>query len=96
MALSKEDVEKVAILARLKFSEEEIEKFGNDLNRILDYIHKLNELDTENVEPTSHVIEVKNVFRKDEVGESLPIEDVLLNAPEKKDRFFVVPRVIEN
>ena len=95
MALSKEDVEKVAVLARLKFSEEEIEKFRSDLNRILDYINKLNELDTENVPPTSHVVEMKNVFREDEVGESLPIEDVLLNAPEKKDRFFVVPRVIE-
>ncbi len=95
MALTKEEVEKVATLARLKFADEEIEKFISDLNRILEYIHKLNELDTEDILPTSHVVEMKNVFRDDEVKESLPIEDVLLNAPEKKDRFFMVPKVIE-
>ncbi len=95
MALTREEVENVAKLARLKFSEEEIEKFRTDLNRILDYINKLNELDTENIEPTSHVVEMKNVFREDRVEESLPIEDILMNAPEKKDRFFVVPRVIQ-
>ncbi len=95
MALTREEVEKVAKLARLKFEENEIEKFRSDLNNILDYINKLKELDTENVPPTSHVVEMKNVFREDVVGESLPIEEVLKNAPEKKDRFFVVPRVIE-
>ena len=95
MALTREDVEKVALLARLKFSDEEIEKFKEDLNNILDYIHKLNELETDKIPPTSHVVEMDNVFREDVVGESIPIEDVLLNAPEKKDRFFVVPKVIE-
>lgn len=95
MAVTIEEVEKVALLARLEFSQEEKERFTAQLNRILEYMEKLNELDTENVEPTSHVLPIKNVFREDEVKESLPQEEALANAPAKANGHFLVPRAIE-
>ncbi len=95
MKISRKDVEHVARLARLRLTEEEKEKFGRQLNQILEYVEKLNELDTENVEPASHVVPLKNVLREDEVSPSLPVEEVLSNAPEKKGRYFKVPRIIE-
>lgn len=95
MKISKKDVEYVAKLARLKLSEEEKEKFTNQLDQILKYVDKLNELDTEKVKPTSHVLPLKNVFRKDKVGKSLKVEKALENAPEKARGFFKVPKVIE-
>ena len=95
MKISKKDVGHVARLARLRLTEEEKEKFGKQLNQILKYVEKLNELDTENVEPTSHVVPLQNVLREDEVKPSLPVEDVLSNAPDKKGNYFKVPRIIE-
>ncbi len=94
MKISKEEVEHVARLARLRLTEEEKEKFGRQLNRILEYVEKLNELDTENVESASQVIPLQNVLREDEVKPSLPVEDVLSNAPDKKGNYFKVPRII--
>ncbi|MBU4310309.1 Asp-tRNA(Asn)/Glu-tRNA(Gln) amidotransferase subunit GatC [bacterium] len=93
--ITKRDVEYVAKLARLKLSEKEKEKFTRQLDQILKYVDKLNELDTEKVKPTSHVLPLKNVFREDRVGESLKVEKVLENAPEKAKGFFKVPKVIE-
>ncbi|MBU4560918.1 Asp-tRNA(Asn)/Glu-tRNA(Gln) amidotransferase subunit GatC [bacterium] len=93
--ITKRDVEYVAKLARLKLSEKEKEKFTKQLDQILKYVDKLNELDTEKVKPTSHVLPLKNVFREDRVGESLKVEKVLENAPEKAKGFFKVPKVIE-
>ena len=72
-------------MARLRLTEEEKEKFGKQLNRILEYVEKLNELDTETVESTSPVVSLKNVLRKDEVKPSLPVEEVLSNAPDRKE-----------
>ncbi|MFQ6091590.1 MAG: Asp-tRNA(Asn)/Glu-tRNA(Gln) amidotransferase subunit GatC [bacterium] len=95
MAVAKRDVEKVAKLARLQFSEEEKEKLVAQLNRILKYMEKLNELDTTDVEPTTHVVPLKNVFRQDVVKPSLPREKALANAPAKEDGFFKVPKVID-
>ena len=95
MKISREEVEHVAKLARLRLTEEEKEKFGKQLNRILEYVEKLNELNTEKVESTSHVVPLKNVLREDEVQPSLPVEDVLSNAPDKKGNYFKVPRIIE-
>lgn len=95
MAVTKRDVEKVAKLARLQFSEEEKEKLVAQLNRILKYMEKLNELDTTDVEPTTHVVPLKNVFRQDVVKPSLPREKALANAPAKEDGFFKVPKVID-
>ena len=94
MPVTIKDVEHIAELARLEFSQEEKEKFTHQLNDILKYVEKLNELDTTNVEPLSHVIDLKNVFREDEVVPSLPTEEALKNAPAKKDTLFKVPKVI--
>ena len=95
MAITLKDVEHVANLARLEFSEEEKKTLMNQLNRILDYMEKLNELDTSKVEPLSHVIPLTNVFREDKVKPSLSVSDVLKNAPAKTEKFFKVPKVIE-
>jgi len=93
--ITKKDVEHVAKLARLRLSEKEKEKFAKQLDQILKYVNKLNELDTKKVKPTSHVFSLKNVFREDKVGKSLKVEKVLENAPEKAKGFFKVPKVIE-
>lgn len=95
MKITKSEVEHVALLGRLKLTEEEKEKFTEQLNSILMHFEKLNELDTEEVEPTSHVIPMENVFREDEPGPTLPREEVLENAPDKIEGFFKVPRVVE-
>ena len=95
MPVTKEDVEKVATLARLEFSEQEKEELVAQLNRILEYMEKLNELDTTDIEPTTHVVPLKNVFREDIVQPSLPRKKVFANAPAHEDGFFKVPRVID-
>jgi aspartyl-tRNA(Asn)/glutamyl-tRNA(Gln) amidotransferase subunit C len=95
MDLSRQAVEHVAKLARLRFDGAEIERFTHQLNAILSYIDKLNELDTSGVEPTYHVLDLVNVFREDEVRPSLPSEAALANAPERADGFFKVPRIVE-
>jgi aspartyl-tRNA(Asn)/glutamyl-tRNA(Gln) amidotransferase subunit C len=94
MAVSIEDVEKIAHLARLKMNNQEKEKMTSQLNMILDYMAKLNELDTREVEPLAHTLELANVFREDEVIPSLPVEKVLENAPERMGNYFKVPKVI--
>ena len=95
MGISKEEVLHVAHLARLEFSEEEIDLFTDQLADILDYVAKLNELDTSQVEPTYHALSLSNVFREDQVRESIPTEEALKNAPERENGFFVVPKVIK-
>jgi aspartyl-tRNA(Asn)/glutamyl-tRNA(Gln) amidotransferase subunit C len=94
MAVTIKDVEHVAKLARLQFNEDELKKFTRQLNQILEYMEKLNELDTSNVEPLSHVIELSNVFREDAVRPSYPQAEVLKNAPAHDGKFFKVPKVI--
>ncbi len=94
MAVTKKDVEKIAELANLKFSEEELENFTPQMNEILSYMDKLNELDTENVEPLSHPVEQTNVFRDDELKASISTEEALINAPAKDEHHFKVPKVI--
>ncbi|RKY03090.1 Asp-tRNA(Asn)/Glu-tRNA(Gln) amidotransferase subunit GatB [Candidatus Poribacteria bacterium] len=89
-----EEVEAVANLARLEFSEEEKKQFTSQLERILNYIDKLNELDTSDVEPTSHVLPIKNVFRDDVPKPSYPREEMLKNAPDPVEGYFAVPKVI--
>jgi aspartyl-tRNA(Asn)/glutamyl-tRNA(Gln) amidotransferase subunit C len=93
--ITPEDVEHVAELARLELTAAEKAQFVAQLNSILTYINQLNELDTTDVEPTSHVIPMSNVFRDDEVCPSLGRELVLHNAPEESHFFFKVPRIIE-
>jgi len=94
MPVTRKDVEHIADLARLKFTEEELDNFTGQLNEILAYMDKLNELDTENVEPLSHPIEGYNVFREDKVKPSISTEKALKNAPGKDEQFFHVPKVI--
>lgn len=94
MAVTVKDVEHIAKLARLEFSNEEKQEFTHQLNEILAYVGQLNKLDTSNVEPLSHVVELNNVFREDEVKQGLTPEEALQNAPSKSERFFKVPKVI--
>jgi aspartyl-tRNA(Asn)/glutamyl-tRNA(Gln) amidotransferase subunit C len=94
MKITKAEVEYVARLARLEFSEHEKELFTTQLNSILDYVGKLGELDTTGVEPTAHAMDVVNAFGEDRVSESLSATEALSNAPERQDGFFVVPRII--
>ena len=89
------DVAYMANLSRLELTDEEQKYLGRQLNDILDYISKLNEVDTNGVEPTSHVIALENVGREDKETASLPIDEVLKNAPSKEGKFFRVPKIIE-
>ncbi|OPY90833.1 MAG: Glutamyl-tRNA(Gln) amidotransferase subunit C [Syntrophus sp. PtaU1.Bin208] len=95
MKITKEEVTYVAHLARLEFSETEKEMFTGQLNDILLYMDKLNEVDTAGVEPLSHAISLNNAFREDKVQASLPQERSLANAPDPRGEFFRVPKVIE-
>ncbi|MDE2483745.1 MAG: Asp-tRNA(Asn)/Glu-tRNA(Gln) amidotransferase subunit GatC [candidate division NC10 bacterium] len=95
MKITLKEVEHVARLARLELTAEEKERMRAQLDSILSYIDKLNELDTSAVEPTSHVLPMTNVFRKDEVTPSVAQEAALANAPDRHDLFFRVPRILE-
>jgi aspartyl-tRNA(Asn)/glutamyl-tRNA(Gln) amidotransferase subunit C len=94
--IQRKDVEHVARLARLALTDAEIERMREQLNGILAYIEKLNELDTSDVEPTSHAVPLVNVMRDDEAGPCLPREEALANAPDRAGDFFRVPRIIED
>jgi aspartyl-tRNA(Asn)/glutamyl-tRNA(Gln) amidotransferase subunit C len=94
MKITVEEVEHVARLARLEVSTEEKQNLTEQLNEILLYMEKLNELDTAGVVPTSHVVDLYNAFREDIVEESMDRTETLKNAPEDNDAEFVVPRVI--
>jgi len=96
MSVTRKDVEHIAQLARLKFDESEVENFTDQLNSILGYVEKLNELDTEKVEPLSHPVEGCNVFRNDVETASIKTEDALKNAPHASEEYFKVPKVINN
>ena len=91
--ISKEDVKHVAKLAELDFSDSEVEKITPQLNKILGHVANISKVDTAAISPTSHTLEIKNVFREDTVRESLSKEDALLNAPEEMDGGFKVPKI---
>jgi len=95
MKITRKEVEHVAKLARLALREEEVEQLTRQLSDILTYVEKLNELDTKDVEPTSHVLPVRNVLREDEVSGSIDRGKALVNAPDRTEEFFRVPKVIE-
>lgn len=95
MSISLKDVEHVAKLARLDLTDGEKQKFTEQLNAILKYADQLNELDTDDVEPTSHAMPLSNVLREDKARPSWPIDKVMLNAPEEEDGQFRVPAVLE-
>ena len=96
MAISRDDVLHVAKLAGLELTEPELERFGEQLNAILEAVGKVSELDLTDIPPTSHPLAVVNAFRPDEPRPSLPLEDVFLNAPERDDDFFRVPPSARN
>lgn len=94
MPLSRQQVEHIADLARLGLSPEEVERFREQLSAILDYAAILQRLDTDGVPPTAHVMGMQNVMRADIAGPSLPVDDVMANAPSRRDDYFCVPPVI--
>ena len=93
--ISDETIEYVGILSKLELSEEEKEETKKDMGSMLDYIDKLNELDTTGIEPMSHVFPVQNVFREDVVTNGDESEKTLKNAPGEKDNMFMVPRTFD-
>ena len=95
MKITLETVDYVANLARLNLNEEQKNKMLDDLDKILGYVDKLNELDTSGVEPTAHILPLKNVFREDISYDSFDREDILANAPTKEDGCFRVPKIVE-
>ncbi|SFL69294.1 aspartyl/glutamyl-tRNA(Asn/Gln) amidotransferase subunit C [Paenibacillus sp. 1_12] len=95
MSITIKDVEHVAKLARLELSEQEKQTFTEQMNAILKYADQLNELNTDNVEPTSHPVPLVNVMREDVSVPSLPIDKVLLNAPDEEEGQIKVPAVLE-
>jgi len=95
MKLSAEEVRHIALIARLGISEEDVEKFRNQLSHILENMEILSQLDTEGLPPTTQSIALENIYRRDEPSPSLPIEDVLSNAPNQEDNCFKVNAVLE-
>ena len=95
MQISKQDVEKVALLARLYVTEEEKTMFAEQLSQVLTHVEQLNRYDTTGVEPTTTVMGQINVFRDDVVRQSLPVEKALANAPEREGDGFGVPKIIQ-
>ncbi len=95
MKITRETIEHVANLARLNLTEQEKETLTTEMADVISYVDKLNELDTSNVEPKSHVMPVNNVFREDKTEKSYDREKILANAPSKDDGCFKVPKVVE-
>ncbi len=91
-----EQVRKVAKLARLELTDAEVQEFTGQLGAILGYVDKLSELETTDVEPLAHCLPISNVFRKDEVRDSLGTERVLANAPQRDGSFFKVPKILDD
>jgi aspartyl-tRNA(Asn)/glutamyl-tRNA(Gln) amidotransferase subunit C len=95
MEIGREEVQRIAALARLSLSEAETEAFSRQLSSILSYVEQINRLDTTDVEPTATVLGQTNSFRPDKSRASLPLDRVLQNAPDSEDGHFRVPRIIE-
>ena len=95
MAITEDEVRYVAHLSRLALSDEEVDTFGRQLDDIISYVEKLNELDTSDVEPMIHAADQVNVFREDEAGESLRRKEALQNAPDDAQGCFKVPRILD-
>ena len=94
MAISREEVEKVSLLGRLLLSQDELDKMTRQMGQILDYMDLLAEVNTEQVEPMAHALDLSDVFRGDEVRPSLPRDRALANAPNRDDECYLVPAVL--
>lgn len=95
MSVSKEDVLHIAKLSRLSLTEQELEKYTTDLSNIVNFANELSNIDISDVKPTAHILDIKNVFRKDKVQESYDREEILKNAPTKDAGCISVPKVVE-
>jgi aspartyl-tRNA(Asn)/glutamyl-tRNA(Gln) amidotransferase subunit C len=94
MSISRQDIEKVALLARLQLTDDELSKMTVELAQIVGYVDQLGEVDTNGIEPMAHAIETANVFRDDVVAGSLPRNEALANAPHRDERGYLVPAVL--
>lgn len=94
--IDQEQVRKVAKLSRLELTEAEVEEFTSQLSAVLDYVEKMNELDTAGIEPLAHCLPISNVFREDCVRESLGTDKTLANAPQRDGEFFKVPKILDD
>ena len=94
--IDQEQVKKVAKLARLELTGAEVEEFSGQLSEVLDYVEKMNELDTRDVEPLAHCLPVSNVFREDFVRPSLGSDKAMANAPDSDGYFFKVPKILDD
>ena len=95
MKVTREDVENVALLSRLRIDEKDMDKNIQELSDFLEYVDRLQQVDTENVAATAHVLPIQNVFREDVVKPSLNRDSALSNAPEQEDGYFRVPKIVE-
>jgi aspartyl-tRNA(Asn)/glutamyl-tRNA(Gln) amidotransferase subunit C len=94
MSLSSQDIEKVALLARLRLSDAEAARMTGELAKIVAFVDQLSEVDTKGIEPMAHAMDMRNVFREDQLAASLPREEALANAPQHDDRGYLVPAVL--
>ena len=95
MSLTRADVEKVALLARLRFDDAQLDSMTSELQQIVAYVDHLGEVNTDNVEPMAHAVPLTNVLRADEVRPSIPQEAALANAPKQANGLFIVPKIVE-
>ena len=95
MTINRDAVKYTANLANIELSDAELDHFTGQLDKILAYVDKLNTLNVANLEPTSHALEMKNVYREDFVKKSLPVSEVIKNAPDKENNLFKVPKIID-
>jgi len=95
MSITKDEVKRIAGLSRLQLADSELEDYTKHLNSILHFAEKLDAIDTSHVKPTSHALDISNVFREDKIGDSIPRETALKNAPQQKNGQFRVPTVME-
>lgn len=93
--MDRDTVEKVARLGRLKLTNEELDRFAGQLGSVLKYVHMLNEVDTDDVQPMAHAVELTNVLREDVTIESLPRDAALANAPLTDGKYFLVPQILD-
>jgi aspartyl-tRNA(Asn)/glutamyl-tRNA(Gln) amidotransferase subunit C len=92
--ITTEDVEHIGWLARLKIDEKQLEGYARQLNSVLDYFQQLDEVDTQEVEPTYHILDMNNVFRDDKITKSISQDEATANAPKKQEGYFKAPRII--
>ena len=95
MSVSKEDVKHIANLSKLNLTDEELEKYTTELSDIVNFANELSNIDVDGLKPTAHILDIKNVFRKDEVQPSYDREEILKNAPSKDAGCVSVPKVVE-